>query len=174
MFYSQHSFLVNVRFRSGLVKKSGVKFTKVIILFFGPHYLYFFFLLGRLMTSSLIFTLDCLLLKPGLMPQSLSSEVSDMRPHTMIVQNQQTLSWAWWNLLRLKYLQFFIKNSSGRNNVNLILFLFAFKTILCKVTDRQKSWKVCSDFFNLRPIQLLKVSCKFSFVYEVNLKCLLF
>ena len=42
MFYSQHSFLVNVRFRSGLVKKSGVKFTKVIILFFGPHYLYFF------------------------------------------------------------------------------------------------------------------------------------
>ena len=86
MFYSQHSFLVNVRFRSGLVKKSGVKFTKVIILFF---------LLGRLMTSSIISTLDCLLLKPGLMPQSLSSEVSDMRLHTMIVQNQQTLSSAW-------------------------------------------------------------------------------
>ena len=41
------------------------------------------FLMGCLMTSFLPSTgrsLDCLLLEPGLMPQSLSSEVSDVRP----------------------------------------------------------------------------------------------
>ena len=56
-----------------------------------PHYIRFFvptpciiFLdWSSIMTSFLPFTgrsLDCLLHKPGLMPQSLSSEVSDVRP----------------------------------------------------------------------------------------------
>ena len=50
--------------------------------FFGPTPL-LFFLMGYLMTSSLPSTgrsLDYLLPEPGLMPQSLSSEVSDGRP----------------------------------------------------------------------------------------------
>ena len=49
--------------------------------FFGLHSLYY--LTGCLMTSFLPSTgrsLDCLLPDPGLMPQSLSSEVSDVRP----------------------------------------------------------------------------------------------
>ena len=51
-------------------------------IFFGPTPL-LFFLMGYLMTSSLPSTgrsLDYLLPEPGLMPQSLSSEVSDGRP----------------------------------------------------------------------------------------------
>ena len=51
--------------------------------FFLAPLIVLFFLMGRLMTSFLPSTgrsLDCLLPEPGLMPQSLSSEVSDVRP----------------------------------------------------------------------------------------------
>ena len=51
--------------------------------FFWAPLIVLFFLMGRLMTSFLPSTgrsLDCLLPEPGLMPQSLSSEVSDVRP----------------------------------------------------------------------------------------------
>ena len=48
-----------------------------------PGFFVLFFLMGRLMTSFLPSTgrsLDCLLSEPSIMPQSLSSEVSGVRP----------------------------------------------------------------------------------------------
>ena len=64
------------RFFSSFLLRFGRRWRQTIFLGV-PHFLYFFFLMGRLMTRFLPppgRSLDCLLPEPGFMPQSLSSE----------------------------------------------------------------------------------------------------
>ena len=64
----------------------------------------FFLLKSCLITGFLLFTgssLDCLLLKPRLIPQTLSSGVSNVPPHIMIAQNQQTLKKPQTNIINI-------------------------------------------------------------------------
>ena len=60
-----------------------------------------FFLMGRLMTSFLPSTGKSQLPAPrarSYVSILIQWSIERMPPHTRIAQNQQTLSWAWWNL----------------------------------------------------------------------------